>query len=81
MNSNLFHNILNVIIALLGFVTAILLATGCTTLSGGEIECSKSVVDPTYTTIAIAVLGTLKTVINILRDGLMGLIKPQPPIR
>ncbi|MFT2213067.1 hypothetical protein ACLJYM_14385 [Rhizobium giardinii] len=81
MNSNLFHNILNVVIALLGFVTAILLATGCTTLPGGAIECSKSFIDPTCTTIAIAVLGALKTVINILRDGLSGLVKPQPPIR
>ncbi|MCV9967041.1 hypothetical protein OIU34_34995 [Pararhizobium sp. BT-229] len=41
----------------------------------------KVVYRPTYTTTAIAILGALKTVINIMRGGLQGLIKPQPPIR
>ncbi|MCV9965441.1 hypothetical protein OIU34_26540 [Pararhizobium sp. BT-229] len=81
MNSNLFHNILNVVIALLGVVTAVLLATGCTTLAGGDLECSKSFIDPTYTTSAIAILGVTKTAINIGRDGLAGLVKRQPPVK
>ncbi|URK88672.1 hypothetical protein LP421_16955 [Rhizobium sp. RCAM05350] len=81
MNSNLFHNILNVVIALLGVVTAVLLATGCTTLPGGGLECSKSLISPEYTSIAIAGLGLLKTVINIVRDGPAGLVKPQPPVK
>lgn len=81
MNSNAVHNILNVVIAFLGLVTAILLATGCTTLSGGDLECSKSFIDPTYTTAAIAILSAVKTVINVMRDGVGGLIKKQPPVR
>lgn len=81
MNSNLFHNILNVIIALLGVVTAVLLATGCTPLPGGGLECSKSLISPEYTSIAIAGLGLLKTVVNIVRDGPAGLVKPQPPVK
>lgn len=81
MNSNLLHNILNVVIALLGVVTAMLLATGCTSLAGGNLECSKSFIDPTYTTSAIAILGVTKTLINIGRDGLAGLVKKQPPVK
>ncbi|WP_438752076.1 hypothetical protein [Pararhizobium sp. O133] len=81
MNSNAVHNILNVIIALLALATAILLATGCTTLAGGDLECSGSFIDPTYTTTVIAALGVFKTVINIARDGLSGLVKKQPPVQ
>jgi hypothetical protein len=81
MNSNLFHNVLNVVIAALGGFTAVLLATGCTTLAGGDIECSRSFISPEYTSIAVAALGALKMVINITRDGLRGLVKPQPPVK
>lgn len=80
MNSNLFHNILNILIAVMGLVTAVMLGTGCTTLVDGAIECSQSWVDPTYTAAAIACMGVLKSVINIARDGLSGLIKVQPPV-
>jgi hypothetical protein len=80
MNSNLFHNILNILIAAISLLTAVMLATGCTTLASGVLECSQSVVDPTYTALAIAVMGILKSVINIARDGLAGLVKVQPPV-
>jgi len=81
MNTNLFHNILNVVIALLAAVTAFLIASGCTTLPTGVLECSQSWISPGLTTTIIAVLAFLKTVVNIFRDGVGGLMKPQPPVR
>jgi hypothetical protein len=79
-NMNLIHNVLNVVIALTSAATAGLLATGCTVLPTGTLECSQSWIDPTYTTVAVAVLAALKTVMNIFRDGLSGLVKRQPPV-
>jgi lysozyme family protein len=81
MNTNLFHNLLNVAIALLAGVTAFLLATGCTQLVTGALDCSASWIDPVWTTGITAALGLLKTVINIFRDGIGGLFKQQPPVR
>lgn len=81
MNTNLFHNILNVVIAALAAATAFLIATGCTTLPTGALECSASWIDPKWTTIAVTALATLKTAINIARDGFSGLFKPQPPVK
>lgn len=80
MNSNLFHNVLNVAIAVLGALTAFLLATGCTQTAAGVLECSKSWIDPTYTTVAISILSVVKVLVNVFRDGLTGLTKPQPPV-
>jgi len=81
MNSNLFHNILNVAIAALAAFTAFLIATGCTTLPTGTLECSASWISPELSAIAIMALGVLKTVINIVRDGFSGLFKKQPPVQ
>lgn len=47
---------------------------------GGALECSQSFVDPKWTTAAIGILGTLKIVVNMVRDGVTGLTKPQPPV-
>lgn len=80
-NSNLVHNLLNVAIAVLAGLTAFLLATGCTTLATGALECSKSWIDPTWSTTAVAVLGFVKTMINLVRDGFTGLFKTQPPVQ
>ena len=80
-NTNTLHNLMNVVIALLAAVTAFLIATGCTTLPTGSLECSQSWINPAYTTGAIAVLGAVKTVVNIWRDGFGGLVKPQPPVQ
>lgn len=80
MNSNLIHNILNIAIAILSAVTAFLLATGCTQLPTGMIECSGSWINPTYTTIIVGILGVIKTAMNIIRDGFNGLTKAQPPV-
>lgn len=81
MNSNLIHNVLNVLIALLAGVTAVLLATGCTQLPTGVLECSQSWISPSLTSIIIMGLGILKSLINIARDGFGGLFKQQPPVQ
>lgn len=81
MNSNLFHNILNIAIAVTAALTAFLLATGCTTLVTGALECSGSWINPTYTTTAVAIMGAVKSIVNIGRDGFAGLLKAQPPVK
>ena len=79
LNLNLIHNLINVIIVGLG---AILLSSGCVTDAvTAALDCTKSWIDPKYTTIAITVLGGLKVVLNIFRDGLFGLWKVQPPVQ
>lgn len=81
MNTNLIHNILNVAIAATAAATAFLMATGCTTDVNGVIECSDSWIDPTISTIAVAVMGVTKSLINVARDGFGGLFKNQPPVQ
>lgn len=80
MNSNLFHNIANVVMALLAAVTAFMVATGCATLPTGGLECSQSWIDPGVTSIAITGIAFVKMAVNIVRDGLAGLFKRQPPV-
>ncbi|AYG66743.1 MULTISPECIES: hypothetical protein [unclassified Rhizobium] len=79
-NTNILHNVLNVLIALSALIVAILLSTGCTQLADGTLECSQSFAGPGYTAAVVAALSTLKIVVNIMRDGVAGLIKPQPPV-
>lgn len=81
MNSNLFHNIANLLIALLAAITAFALATGCTTLPTGVLECSMSWIDPKMTVLLTGGLGVLKVLVNIARDGFFGLWKQQPPVQ
>ena len=78
-NSNLVHNLINVVIILVSAITAGLSAWGCTSLPTGAIDCSASTIPPQYSGALIALLGVLKMLINISRDGLAGLTKPQPP--
>lgn len=80
LNSNLVHNVLNVVMALGAAGTAFLIATGCTTLPTGALDCSQSWVPPEWTAIAVSCLALSKTLINIARDGWSGLVKPQPPV-
>src|SRR4051794_4133809 len=81
VNTNLFHNIANVASLALASITAMLLASGCSQGADGLFDCSTSWIDPTYTTAAIAVLQLIKIGVNIVRDGLDGLVRPQPPVR
>jgi hypothetical protein len=80
LNSNAIHNILNVANIGLGALTGGLLATGCSTLANGMLDCSHSWINPTYTGGAIAVISVVKLGMNIVRDGLGGLLSPQPPV-
>lgn len=80
MNSNAFHNIANIVMALLALVTAVLTAIGCTTLPNGAMECSQSVLSPEVSAWVLAGLAGLKIVVNLFRDGIGGLFKPQPPV-
>ncbi|NTG74459.1 hypothetical protein G6M02_14120 [Agrobacterium rhizogenes] len=81
LNTNTLHNALNILISLSGLLVAVLLATGCTQLLDGTLECSQSSVSPQVTACVIAALGALKVVVNISRDGFAGLIKQQPPVQ
>ncbi|CAM5426029.1 hypothetical protein AFEL58S_02428 [Afipia felis] len=81
MNSNAFHNAANIISLVLAAATAVLLASGCGQSEIGAFDCSGSWINPAYTTLVIAVLQGLKLIVNVIRDGLGGLIKPQPPVR
>jgi hypothetical protein len=80
-NTNTLHNVINILMTLSALAIAILLATGCTQDALGALECSKSVISPSITAYAIAGLGALKILINIGRDGITGLTKPQPPVQ
>lgn len=81
MNSNLFHNIANVASLVLAALTAVLTTSGCVAAANGSLDCSGSWINPAYTTAAIAALQAAKIVVNLIRDGLGGLTKPQPPVQ
>lgn len=81
INSNMIHNILNVVIAVVGVITAFLIATGCVATETGALECSSSWVDPKITAVLITFLALTKTVMNVFRDGVTGLTRQQPPVR
>lgn len=78
LNTNLIHNILNLLIVAL---PAVLIGTGCTQLLNGDLDCSASWLDPTYTLWGVAALGIAKFALNFLRDGIGGLWKAQSPVR
>ena len=81
INTNLIHNVINVAIAVTSGATAAMLATGCTTLATGALECSQSWVKPEAGALIVTGLAVAKTVINVIRDGFTGLVKDQPPVR
>lgn len=80
MNSNAFHNVANIASLALAAGTAALLTSGCVQSAAGALDCSASFINPTYTAIAIVALQAVKLIVNVVRDGLGGLIKPQPPV-
>lgn len=65
MNTNFLHNILNIVMAL----TAIALLP--------EVQ---AVLPPEWAVAVASGAATLKLVINVIRDGIDGLVKPQPPV-
>lgn len=80
MNSNAFHNVANIASLVLAGTTAVLLASGCTEIATGTFDCAGSWINPAFTAAAIAVLQVIKLAVNVVRDGVGGLIKPQPPV-
>lgn len=78
LNTNMIHNILNALLVALG---AALLQSGCVADTvTGALDCSKSWIDPRYTTWAITLVGFLKIAMNVVRDGFFGLFSKQPPV-
>ncbi len=65
MNTNLLHNILNVILA----VVAV--------MSLPEVA---AFLPPEVAVMVAGAVGTVKLMINVIRDGIKGLTKPQPPV-
>lgn len=70
MNSNFFHNILNVAFGIVG-----VLVVADWTAFGFDAEMSVKIVGA-----LLVAQNTLKLGINVTRDGLTGLFKPQPPV-
>jgi hypothetical protein len=66
VNTNLIHNILNI---------AVVVVAG---LAGFDFVGLG--LDPLLAAKIVAGLGSLKMVINIVRDGFSGLVKYQPPV-
>lgn len=67
MNTNLLHNILNIaMIVVAGLAGFDYVGMGLDPVMAGKI---------------VAALGAVKMVINVLRDGITGLTKPQPPVQ
>lgn len=83
-NTNLVHNLLNVVSWVFGLVGVVLLYSGCTALPNGSFDCSASDVIPPwllpYLVILITLMSMAKTIINLSRDGFHGLFKVQPPV-
>ena len=65
MNTNLIHNILNAVMVVIPAIEVLDLAP----LVGSEKAL-----------MIVAVLGLTKIVINLVRDGLAGMAKDQPPV-
>lgn len=80
MNSNMFHNIVNIVTMILAAATAGLIATGCVETPTGALDCAASWISPKFTGIAIMVLQGAKIAVNVVRDGIANLFKPQPPV-
>lgn len=78
MNFNLIHNILNVLIVAL---IASMIASGCTADAAGAVaECSQSFIPDWLSKWLILGASAGKVLLNVIRDGLGGLYKQQPPI-
>jgi hypothetical protein len=70
MNSNLFHNILSLLLLVLGAV-----ATFDWTTLGASADVAIKITGGIVMATSILKLG-----VNVSRDGLTGLTKPQPPV-
>lgn len=80
MNSNMFHNLANIATVLLAMITAGLMASGCVQTVTGGFDCHASWLNPGWVLAIIGVVQALKIGVNLVRDGLGGMFKPQPPV-
>lgn len=82
MNTNMIHNILNALVAFMGIATSILVSLGCTNIAD-KLDCSASAAPEwllPWVVGAAGVIGVIKVVMNLVRDGFGGLFKQQPPV-
>lgn len=80
LNSNFFHNVANILNVVLAAMLAGLIATGCVATASGSLDCAASWIDPTIIGYALLGLNGLKIAVNVIRDGITGLFKKQPPV-
>lgn len=66
MNTNLIHNIINIAIAVIA------------ALSVPEVG---NLLPPDWALWSVGALSTAKMIMNVVRDGLTGLVKEQPPVK
>ncbi len=81
MNSNLFHNIANLLNVLLASLIAGLISTGCVATAAGGLDCSASWIPVAWVGYALLAVNVLKIAVNVIRDGIGGLVKQQPPVQ
>jgi len=67
MNSNVWHNLLNLLIALVGSLAA--------------YDWTGFGFTPEIAGMIVAGLGVVKLLINAVRDGIGGMVKTQPPVK
>lgn len=65
MNTNLMHNIINITISLVAALT---------------LFDWTAFFDPQTAMMIVGALSMIKLVINVIRDGVTGLVKEQPPV-
>lgn len=82
LNTNTIHNVLNALMGITGTLTFILLKLGCTETTT-SISCTNASVPEWLLPWVVGlggVVGGIKLVMNLTRDGFGGLIKQQPPV-
>lgn len=75
-NTNVIHNLLNLLIGINGIV----LWAGCEVSPTGQVGCTQAWIPPEIALAIIAISAPLKLIINIVRDGFPGLFMNQPPV-
>lgn len=80
INTNLLHNVLNILLVFQAMLIAGLISTGCIQMADGSLDCHASWISPVIIGYLIGGTAALKIIINIARDGIWGLFKWQPPV-
>lgn len=67
LNSNAVHNALNVLISIVSV--------------WGLFDWSTVGIQPTTALKIVGILGLVKLTMNAVRDGIVGMVEPQPPVK